>query len=67
MQNGKGDKWRKTNFKKYNSNFDRISWKKTDAKKTPKLLPNEQREVPLKSVQDTSQTRERSYRETNFL
>lgn len=26
MQNGKGDKWRKTNYKQFFNNFDDIDW-----------------------------------------
>lgn len=35
MTNGKGDKWRKTNFKKYYNGYDKVNWKKD--KKDPIL------------------------------
>lgn len=39
---GKGDKWRKTDFKKFYSNFEEISWKTPNLKncQCPKKCPN---------------------------
>ncbi len=36
MQNGKGDKWRKTDVKKFFDRFDAINFSKTKSKKKPK-------------------------------
>ena len=33
-QNGKGDKNRTSNYKKYNENFDKINWQKPSGART---------------------------------
>lgn len=36
---GKGDKWRKTDYKKYYNRYDEINWKSKPIKKNAKSNP----------------------------